>query len=280
MYPFYTGYKKEVKLDYDDIQGIQKIYGGKRKPEKPTEAPKRKPDPEPVPTKKPVPKVPLNKRCPKGTITALWTYRPAKSYMLVTEDERLYTVHKNGAGIMHANIDAKAYYRGIPGKIDAIYQTSWNYYLGMNTTRIYDMIFSGNNYYQYEGFRRISGPHPLQNLTKSYQIGRIDAAMKWWPNHKVYFFSGDRYWRYNEITARVDHGYPKLIRHGWNGVPGKVDAAYCSYESKETFFIVKDLIYRMQERPWPVRVKPGYPRPLKSDLLKCKDLHYFWAHQM
>jgi len=271
MYPFYRSHK-EVKLDYDDIKGIQSIYGKRTKP-----------DSKPVPTKQPEREILLNNRCPRGKITAAWNYLPFKSYMLMTEDERLYTVYKNGTGIINPNIEAKAYYRAIPEKIDAIYQTNFGDNSKPNPM-IYDIIFAGKIYYVYKGFTQVSGPHPFDPSIGPVKIPRnlerIDAAFKWWQNKKVYFFSGGQYWRYNEATKSVDPGYPRAISLGWNGLPGKVDSACCSYKPQETFFTIGDKIYRMEETPkdhmeetpQTIRLKPGYPKSIKTDLLVCNDV--------
>ena len=39
----------------------------------------------------------------------------------------------------------------------------------------------------------------------------MDAAFIWEKNYKAYFFKGWEYWRYDEISNRVDPGYPKNI---------------------------------------------------------------------
>ena len=74
--------------------------------------------------------------------------------------------------------------RGITGKIDAVYQTN----LGNNSKLLYDIIFAGQNYYLYKQFKQISRPYPLRNLGLPNNVKKIDAAMKWWKNNKVYFF--------------------------------------------------------------------------------------------
>ena len=42
-------------------------------------------------------------------------------------------------------------------------------------------------------------------------LENMDAAFIWEKNYKAYFFKGWEYWRYDEISKRVDPGYPKNI---------------------------------------------------------------------
>ena len=68
----------------------------------------------------------------------------------------------------------------------------------------------------------------------------VDAAITW-SNKRMYFFTGDWYWRYNIIAKQFDCGYPQLIAKGWNGLPPRIDSAYSS--DKITFFTAGNLIY-------------------------------------
>jgi len=94
----------------------------------------------------------------------------------------------------------------------------------MTLKRIF--FFSGSEYWRYDWMlngakadtvdatkypRSISGPWP------GLFASGIDAAFCW-RNGKVYFFSGDRYSRYDARLDRVDDNYPKSIGDNWGGV--------------------------------------------------------------
>ena len=63
--------------------------------------------------------------------------------------------------------------------------------------------------------------------------------MTWFGNGRTYFFSGTKYWRYDNRNKRFDRNYPKEISVGWKGLPRTVDAAFSSDKAKnaKTFFI-------------------------------------------
>jgi hypothetical protein len=58
-----------------------------------------------------------------------------------------------------------------------------------------------------------------------------------WTEEKAYFFSGDRYVRWDVGSDKVDGGYPQPISSGWRGIfPDGVDAAAVWTNGKAYFF--------------------------------------------
>ena len=87
-------------------------------------------------------------------------------------------------------------------------------------------------------FRRIVRSARLSNFIKNSKatgLDRIDAAMVWDGNSRVYFFRKDKYWRYNEARKEIDPDYPKSISV-WRGVKSPVDAVF-SWKKSRTFFL-------------------------------------------
>lgn len=107
-------------------------------------------------------------------------------------------------------------------------------------------------------------------------VRRVDAVIKWQRNNKVYFFTGDKYWRYDESRRMFDCGYPRLITPAWRGLKGKIDSAYSSHDQKVTFFTEGDNYYLFDDKL--VHVKEGYPKSLKKTLLKCEERSVHLLH--
>ena len=56
-----------------------------------------------------------------------------------------------------------------------------------------------------------SGPNPITNLGLPASMKKIDAAFVYGSNRKTYFYSVDKYWRYNEEEGRMDSDYPRSL---------------------------------------------------------------------
>lgn len=67
-------------------------------------------------------------------------------------------------------------------------------------------------------------PKKLSSLGLPKELDRIDAATVWGHNGKVYLFSGNQYWHFEENLNRVEETYPRDISI-WKGVPANSDAA-------------------------------------------------------
>jgi hypothetical protein len=107
---------------------------------------------------------------------------------------------------------------------------------------------------------------------------RIDAAIAW-GNGKAYFFSGDRYVRYEMDPARegVDPGYPKPIAGNWPGLaealpigPGSAtatDGIDCAvvWNNGKAYFFKGDRYVRYEMDPAREGVDPGYPKPIAGN---------------
>lgn len=46
----------------------------------------------------------------------------------------------------------------------------------------------------------------------------VDAVFSWPHNGKTYLIRGQKYWRYDEVAARPDPGYPRALSL-WDGAP-------------------------------------------------------------
>ena len=77
---------------------------------------------------------------------------------------------------------------------------------------------------------------------------------------EIYFFSGDRFIRFNLAKNRADEGYPELIKKRWFGLTfDRIDAAIYWGNGKAYFFMDDQHIrYDMVT----YRADPGYPKAI------------------
>ncbi|XP_057296926.1 matrix metalloproteinase-24-like [Hydractinia symbiolongicarpus] len=258
MYPWYTKYKANFKLHNDDVHGIQALYGKRKNPT--SRRPTR-------PTR-PIRPISNNKKCPQAGVTAIFYSKRAKSMVALTKNKKLYFV--NNKGIKYGPVSTSNYFPKsyIPQAIDAAFNIKIR-------SKEYTIVFSQRSYYLFHKFRYISGPHSIHrrtnkeplNLRFPNSVKKIDAALIWQRNKRIYFFSGPYYWRYNNKNNRLDSGYPKRISRAWRGLPEKIDAAYSSSDGKHTFFVSGKHYYLFNDKN--VRVKRGYPEHVGREWLNC-----------
>jgi hypothetical protein len=91
----------------------------------------------------------------------------------------------------------------------------------------------------------------------------IDAAVNW-PDKKVYFFRGSKYYRYDLARDKVDDGYPKSICGNWRGLEpfsDGIDAVIVKPDGTKAYFfsgnnyIRYDIKKRMADQGYPLPVK-------------------------
>lgn len=88
-------------------------------------------------------------------------------------------------------------------------------------------------------------PHSLVELGSCLPKDGIEAALRWEPVGKTYFFKGDQYWRFNEEKRTADPGYPKPITV-WKGVPVAPQGAFISREGCECSCYLTKLVASAQ----------------------------------
>jgi hypothetical protein len=88
----------------------------------------------------------------------------------------------------------------------------------------------------------------------------IDSVFRW-SDGFTYFFAGESYYRYNEISRGIDSGYPRAITKHWRGVPNNIDGVF-RYVNGITYFFKGSEYYRFNDST--LQVDPGYPRKIKD----------------
>ncbi|XP_033628426.1 stromelysin-3-like [Asterias rubens] len=280
MAPFYPGYQPTFVMPYDDLSGIQSLYGSKQNPQpypfpypnppinEPTQAPVPsttrappatvQPNPTQSPTQPPAqtPTTPVSTPtdpCPSIVFDATTFWRGELFSFTGNKYGRIrdYTILSREGGS-----NAQYFFQNFPGDIDAVYEDPVTYKLFM---------FKGSNYYVYNGLIRESGPTPITNIDPSLP-SNIDAVVTWAADKKTYIFKDELVWRYDELTRSVDPDWPYRIDEVWRGVPNGVAAAFHNEDSHLTYFLVGKDYYRYDDLYAEVDVGP---RDYTEDYFGC-----------
>uniref|UniRef100_UPI00398E42F3 collagenase 3-like n=1 Tax=Pristiophorus japonicus TaxID=55135 RepID=UPI00398E42F3 len=195
MFPTYSYSSiQNFRLSFDDVQGIQALYGSSKKP-----------DP------KPHPKTP--EKCdPLLSFDAVSQIRGERMFF---KDRFFWRVHPQIPHSMQMTI--QSLWPDLPLKIDASYE---NLYKGIT------LFFEGTKYWAVNGYDILPEyPKTIYNLGFPKTVKKIDAALQIAEIGKTFFFVGNKCWSYDERTETMDQGYPKRIEEDWPGIGNHVDAA-------------------------------------------------------
>ncbi|XP_053312477.1 collagenase 3-like [Spea bombifrons] len=196
MYPVYTYTEtNNFVLPDDDVQGIQALYGSGNR------------DPHPKHPKTP-------EKCdPELSIDAVTELRGEK---MIFKDRFFWRLHPQ---MIEAELVlTKSFWPELPNKIDAAYEYS-------QKDLIY--IFKGKKFWALNGYDILDDyPKKLHELGFPKSLKSIDAAVHNNANGKTLFFTGDKYWSFDEENMSLEKGYPRFIADDFPGIGEKVDAAY------------------------------------------------------
>lgn len=85
------------------------------------------------------------------------------------------------------------------------------------------LLSPGDRYWVFQDTHVEEGfPRPVSDF--GLPPGGVDAAFSWAHSDKTYFFKDQLYWRYDELTRRMDPGHPARSPP-WRGVPSTLDDA-------------------------------------------------------
>ncbi|XP_058465881.1 matrix metalloproteinase-14 isoform X2 [Malaya genurostris] len=249
MAPFYRGYDPVFRLDSDDIQGIQALYGRKTNSGGGYN---------PRPTQRPVQKDPDSELCSSPKIDAIFNGADGSTYAFKGDSYYKLTENAVAEGYPRKISDG---WPGLPGNIDAAftYKNGKTYF------------FQGTKYWRYSG-RGVDGDYPKEISEGFTGIpDHLDAAMVWGGNGKIYFYKGSKFWRFDPLKRPpVKSTYPKPISN-WEGLPNNIDAAL-QYTNGYTYFFKDDKYYRFNDRTFSVdQSDPPFPRPVAHWWYGCKN---------
>lgn len=312
MYPWYQPYDpaKGVNLHYDDKVGIQSLYGSRTKPQ-PTPKPTEKPKPtQPIPTQKPIP-IPNDRECPERIDAVMYLPRYGAQILFTGAQplktnprKRMQNIIIIRRGKASSQFNRESYFptSRIPGNIDAAVTMK-----GVRTKRMnayFNFIFSGSEYYLYEGLVYRAGPFSIHEDPKRsrdpkvkqalkkfnllslqlpkdgpHAVRKIDGAMLF-RNGRLYLFAGTYYYRYNYNPKsgqnQMDSGYlarhrdgymkgQKTIEWGWRMID-HVDSLF-THKSIGTYFLKDKKIYKLDNKS--IRVAGGFPQHVGLKWLDC-----------
>nr|XP_019556503.1 matrix metalloproteinase-14 isoform X4 [Aedes albopictus] len=256
MAPFYRGYDPVFRLDSDDVQGIQALYGRKTggggaggagggfNP--------------PRTTSRPVQRDPDSELCSSPKIDAMFNTADGSTYAF--KGDNYYKLTENAVAEGYPKKIAEGW-PGLPGNIDAAftYKNGKTYF------------FQGTKYWRYSG-RQVDGDYPKEISEGFTGIpDHLDAALVWGGNGKIYFYKGSKFWRFDPLKRPpVKSTYPKPISN-WEGLPNNIDAAL-QYTNGYTYFFKDDKYYRFNDRTFSIdQSDPPFPRPVAHWWYGCKN---------
>nr|WJN00236.1 matrix metalloproteinase A [Dugesia japonica] len=273
MYPFYvTPTGNQLKLDSDDIKGIQSIYN-------PAPYNKRLPPVPDIPV--PIPPIytttapPVDKKIDfcDITIDAIIIIREVELYVFSGKLQWRIDFSKTVTSWISYELrdgpeDLKYYWPALPTTIDGI-----DGGIERKDQKIY--LFRKNKFWLLEDNTKLFRPDyvdglPLTVLGLPSSLEKIDTIFRWDYNKAIYIMAGDKYWKIDENSGEFGYTYPRYPRYihsVWKDIPLPVDVAYTGLHGK-TFFIKGKYYYEFNNLE--MRIVEGGPRPLTAAWIGCK----------
>uniref|UniRef100_H3DLL4 Matrix metallopeptidase 19 n=1 Tax=Tetraodon nigroviridis TaxID=99883 RepID=H3DLL4_TETNG len=240
MAAVYTGYRVNFKLHWDDIRGIQALYGKRA-----TSSVDATPPAGVFPTETSQETEVVPDPC-TATLDAI--IHPDTQTFAFSGDF-VWTVTDMGH---NPPIRISRLWPGLPGNLNAAVHSK-------RTNKTY--FFKGNKVWRYTMFRKDFGyPKELKRIPPD-----IDAALYLDRNKKLVFIKGSEYWQWDELTYTDLSVYPKPLSALFSGLPSSVDAAF-TWSNGKLFFFKGDDYWRVNEL---LRVDRGYPLSKKERWMRC-----------
>ncbi|KAG2461526.1 MMP9 protein, partial [Polypterus senegalus] len=269
MYPMYV-YLEDFKLDKDDIDGIQYLYGPKPGPGPTPPQPSKTTSSTSTTITTPNPRTPKTPDTPTASPSTPETttqsidpsLNPCQIPIFDTMSEIMGELHLFKDGLywkLKAKSNIKGPYRiqetwpALPNVIDTAFED-------LLTKKMY--FFSGRRFWVYHG-DQVLGPRGIEKLGLGNDVEKIEGAIQRGKG-KVLLFSGGKYWRMDTKTQLTDKGYPRDIDDMFGGVP--LDAHDIFLYNGSYYFCQQSYYWRMNNRLQVDRV--GY---IKYDILNCPN---------
>ena len=81
----------------------------------------------------------------------------------------------------------------------------------------------------------------------------------------IFFFAGNKYWRFDDSVGRVELDYPRDISM-WRGVPSDIDAAF-QYVDGKTYFFKGRHFWQFDD--YSMRVVNAMPKRIGTHWMQC-----------
>jgi len=248
MFPWYKGYQgDEVPLTYDDIVGIQALYGSKSV----------KPTPSKTPEEETTKSTAKPETCDFNMETVLYDEYTKETYVI--NGNKVYIIDEH-LKYTEGPFELTKKFPGIEN-IDTAY---------INEDKQV-VFFKGNMYYIYTNMktRKFLNSGRIFDKFRGLRsdVTKIDAAFVWPGNGRTYLFSGRDYYRYNGLAGTIDYSYPKDIEQNWDGIPSNVEAVF-TWKNGVSYFFKNHQYYRIDSR---AKLVAGYPRRNGGVWSQCKS---------
>ncbi|XP_043547070.1 collagenase 3-like [Chiloscyllium plagiosum] len=221
MYPTYTYTSMdEFRLSWDDVKGIQALYGKSNKVN---------PNPRPPPPQTP-------EKCnPNLSFDAVAGLR---GEMMFFKDRFFWRRNVQLPEVELTLI--RSFWPKLPAQIDAAYE---------NQERDFLVVIKGKKYWAINGYDIMPGyPKYIYRFGIPKSVKKIDAAVHIAETSKTLFFAGDQYWSYDERKRVMDEDSPRLIADDWPGIPGRVDAAFAQHGYIYFFHGSTEFLFNIREQ--------------------------------
>ncbi|XP_077200332.1 stromelysin-1-like [Paroedura picta] len=196
----------KVRLHQDDIEGIQSLYGG------PSEDADGGDHPSGSGSSTNPPQQATDLCNPHISFDAVTNLR---GETLFFKDSFMW--RKTPAQSSIEKDPISAFWPVLDGGIDAAYEVE-------NKDTLF--IFKGEKYWASKGNILQPGyPKSIHALGFPRSVKKIDAAVYDKSTKKTFFFSNDKYWRYDETRNYMERTYPRKIAADFPGIDSTVDAA-------------------------------------------------------
>ncbi|CAM5075852.1 unnamed protein product [Eretmochelys imbricata] len=205
MYPAYLQMEtRNYRLPQDDVDGIQTLYGPPTSTEPPASIPS---------TETPTETSATDSCDPHMTFDAITTLR---GEIIFFKDRYIWRKSPYFPGIEQDLISS--FWPTLPSGFQAAYEI-------YKKDQVF--LFKGNQYWVVKGeFVQPGFPRNIHALGFPRYVKKIDAAVFDGNTKKTYFFVGDKYWSYDEVTESMEKGYPRRISVDFPRIGNKVDAAF------------------------------------------------------
>lgn len=109
-----------------------------------------------------------------------------------------------------------------------------------------------------------SGGDPVYICTtkKRTSIMAIDTAFVYGGDKALYFFKGDKFWKFNNKAGQVYPEYPKNIMELWGKLPSDLNAVFTYGFNGKTYFFKGDQFWEYDEKRQ--NIAAGYPKYIRD----------------
>ncbi|XP_072018749.1 stromelysin-1-like [Amphiura filiformis] len=253
MAPFYQGWNPDFRLDYDDIVGIQMLYGSNPGPRPPPREPEK---PDVYATEPPPPPPPTTTQQPGDAVCSIKfdAISTIRGELFLFKGDQMWRTTTDGTPYPGYPTDIDLFWDNVADGITAVFERQ-------NGLIVF---VKGNEYWEFNGLTPTHArPKPMTDFGLPSSIS-IDAALPYNTEGKIYFFFETQVWKYDEYSRIIDEGYPKRIKKVWD-IGNDLAAAFRFKE--KTYFVKSKRYWKLNDTS--SQIEPDYPRYFAVDWLGC-----------